>query len=403
MTVTEIAQQGRPNRMAEALARGISPIDWGVFWDTDAPPEEWIVEPIVPARRQVAIYSPAKSGKSLLALEIAAGRAAGRSVLGQPASAPVPVVYFDFEMTEDDVRERLIDLGYGPDDDLSRLAYYQLPTLPPLDTERGGQVLEELVGRHAPVLAVLDTMARVVQGDEDQADTYRGFYAHSGVRLKRLGVSLLRLDHAGKDLTRGQRGSSAKADDVDVVFRLSVSEDKVILTRTHSRVPWVPSEIALERQVDPVLRHVLVAGGWPTGTSETARLLDELDIPLDATVRTAQQALRRAGKGRRQVLVRAGLRWRKERSGCIPQIADTPSDALYPDTPAATTDESASAQVTGVSAYPGYTGIHGHGEAGYVCPSLEGHVPDTGLGDVPPITDDDIARLMADDDGGEWG
>ena len=57
--------------------------------------------------------------------------------------------------------------------------------LPPLDTQRGGEVLEEIVRRDAPELVVLDTMARVVQGDENDAGTYTNFYAHSGVRLKR--------------------------------------------------------------------------------------------------------------------------------------------------------------------------------------------------------------------------
>jgi hypothetical protein len=128
----------RANQAAAALAREIAPIDWATFWEVDVPEEDWVIEPIVPAHRQVAIYSPAKTGKSLLALDMASGRATGRPVLGGLGKPPLSVVYMDFEMTEDDVRERLVDLGYGPDDDLSRLAYYQLPSLPPLDSERGG-------------------------------------------------------------------------------------------------------------------------------------------------------------------------------------------------------------------------------------------------------------------------
>ena len=38
--------------------------------------------------------------------------------------------------------------------------------------------------------------------------------------LKEAGIALLRIDHAGKDLTRGQRGTSAKRDDVEVVWFL---------------------------------------------------------------------------------------------------------------------------------------------------------------------------------------
>ena len=104
----------RPAEEAAAIARGVSPIDWPTFWSSDSVPEEWVIEPIVPKGRQVAVYSPPKDGKSLFALDSSAAAAAGRSVLGQPARPPRSVVYLDFEMTPDDVRERLDDLGYGP-------------------------------------------------------------------------------------------------------------------------------------------------------------------------------------------------------------------------------------------------------------------------------------------------
>jgi hypothetical protein len=388
----------RPNQMATAIAREITPIDWGRFWSTDVPPEEWVVEPIVPARRQVAIYSPAKLGKSLLALEIAVSAATGRSVLGNPAQARRSVVYFDFEMTEEDVRERLVDLGYGPEDDLSLLAYYQLPSLPPLDTERGGQVLEEIVGRHGAELGVLDTMARVVQGAEDESDTYRAFYAHSGVRLKRLGVALLRLDHAGKDLTRGQRGSSGKADDVDVVFRLGVVEDKVVLTRTHSRVPWVPAEVALQRQTEPVLRHVRTDGGWPSGTKETADLLDDLGVPLDATVTAAIRAFKVAGRGRRRQVVAAGLKWRKIRSGTVPGIPGTASETVDPVTAGTALDDSEESQLTVGTAVPGTAGNRGGSTTGTTCPPLGGHGPGTSPDEPPTPSDDDLRRWLDEDE-----
>ena len=43
-------------------------------------PEEWVIEPIVPKGRQVAVYSPPKDGKSLFALDSSAAAAAdGRS------------------------------------------------------------------------------------------------------------------------------------------------------------------------------------------------------------------------------------------------------------------------------------------------------------------------------------
>jgi RecA-family ATPase len=59
--------------------------------------EEWIIEPILPARRLVALYSAPKVGKSLLMLELAVGIARGSRVLGAVPDRPRRVLYVDFE------------------------------------------------------------------------------------------------------------------------------------------------------------------------------------------------------------------------------------------------------------------------------------------------------------------
>jgi RecA-family ATPase len=234
---------------------GLAPIDWAAFWDKDAELADWAIEPLVPAGRCTAIYADAKVGKSLLALDMAAASATGRSVLGQDATEPVTVLYLDLEMTDADLRERLSDLGYGPEDDLSRLVYLQLPTLPGLDSDLGGELLVELAQRHAVTIVVIDTMARAVAGEENSADTYRYFYRHTGRRLKSAGIAVLRLDHQGKDAALGQRGSSAKDDDLDVVFKFtSDAGNNLLLARTRSRIPWVPAEVAIKRYEEPRLR-----------------------------------------------------------------------------------------------------------------------------------------------------
>jgi hypothetical protein len=293
----------------------IEPIDWTKFWASEVPEAEFVIEPLFAAGRQTAIFSTAKVGKSLLVLDMVAAAVTGRSVLGLPAQAPIRVVYVDMEMTEADLRERLSDLGYGPDDDLSGLAYFQLPSLPPLDREIGGEVLLAIVTAHCADLVVIDTMARVVVGEENAADTYRAFYRHTGLPLKTLGVALARLDHMGKDGGLGQRGSSAKADDIDVVFKLTATDTTHLsLTRTHTRVPWMPSEVMVVRHEEPHLHHVVAAEGWPTGTAQVADLLDILEVPLDASGTTATKALRDTGEGRRKVLVLAALKFRRARS-----------------------------------------------------------------------------------------
>jgi hypothetical protein len=306
-TAGEFERITRPSR--------IEPIDGPtLFADREQAAGEWLVEPLIPVGRQVALFSEAKSGKSLLSLEVSAAVATGRPVLSQAVGPPKWVVYVDQEMTPNDLRERLTDLGYGPGDDLHRLVYFQLANLPPLDSAAGGLTVEELLDTYRPAMFVLDTMASLVGGREDHSDTYRDFYRHTGRRLKEREVALLRLDHTGKDRTRGQRGSSAKADDVDVVFSLTADDRTVRLRRTHSRVPWVPPEVTLSREAEPVLHHEVTSAGFKREAIETAKRLDALAVPIDASADSALAMLRQAGEGKRKAVVLDAIKVRRLRS-----------------------------------------------------------------------------------------
>ncbi len=290
-----------------------TPVDWSLFWKRESGAGEFVLEPLVPTGRQVVVYALAKGGKSLLALECAAALASGRAVLDQPAREPISVIYFDMEMTEDDLRDRLEDLGYGPDIDLENLHYFLLPSLPPLDTAAGGQVVMDLCDRHRPELIVIDTTGRVIGGPENDADTFRSFYRHTGAPLKAAGIAVMRLDHAGKDADRGQRGSSSKTEDVDLVWHLTADGPSIRLRATHKRLSWVPDDLHLTRVVEPFVSHHVVPRTWPSGTAEVAALLDQLDVSVEATARDALGALRAAGEGRRREVVCAALRYRRNR------------------------------------------------------------------------------------------
>ncbi len=146
---------------------------------------------------------------------------------------------------------------------------------------------------------------------------------YTGRRLKAEGITLLRLDHSGRDQSKGQRGSSAKNADVDVVFGLARSKrsdgEYLTLTTRYSRPSWVPKSVSL-RMVNEngVLVFELQEAGHPPGTSGAAADLDRLGVPLDASIRQAHAALRRAGKGKGHALVSAALRYRRERVAGVP-------------------------------------------------------------------------------------
>lgn len=291
---------------------GASLINWQEFWQIDPKGEDWLLQPVIPRGRSIAIYSPAKQGKSLLALDIAVHLATGEPMLDSPRRDPVEVVYFDLEMTENDLYERLMDMGYGPHSDLSHFHYYLLPNLPPLDTPDGGLAVLEIVQRHQGAVAFIDTTSRVLRGPENDADTLRALYMYTGLPLKAANITVIRLDHAGKDVDRGQRGSSAKNDDVDLVWLLTSTEHGVILRATHRRQSWVPEEVPMVRMDDP-LRHVHGVRSWPAGTSSLSDKLDEIGVPVDTSERAARQIMKAHGISAANEVFRAALRWRREK------------------------------------------------------------------------------------------
>ena len=306
-----------PGTADDANPLGPYLIDWHEFWDAELDEQEWLLEPLFALRRSHALYAGAKTGKSYLVLAACAALATGRPFLLKPKGEPISVLYVDMEMTLEDLRDRLAEFGYGPDDDLSNLHYALLPSLPPLDTEAGGQALLAAALAVGAKFVIIDTTSRVIQGDENDADTMRAFYRHTGLLLKQHGIGWKRLDHSGKDASKGQRGSSAKNDDVDVVIRLERTEKGQRITATHRRMSWFPevTEI-LVSDSDGTMTFTLpvsaTGAGWPAGTKDIATDLDELGLPLDVSARKASDALRGAGRGRGYKKVQAAVKYRRQ-------------------------------------------------------------------------------------------
>jgi hypothetical protein len=111
----------------------------------------------------------------------------------------------------------------------------------------------------------------------------------------------VRTDHAGKDggKKQGQRGSSAKNDDVDIVYRLDKSDDGLTLKRTHTRISWVPETVSLiVEDFDDVITIRLRTKqqrGWTVKEIEKAKELESLGIPIDLSVREVKDKLRELG------------------------------------------------------------------------------------------------------------
>jgi hypothetical protein len=351
-------------------------IDWPEFWANGHGDAEWIAEPVIAAKRSTALFAPGGTGKSLLSLWLAAHIATGTDPFTGTRQEPVDVLYLDYEMTADDLAERLEQMGFDETTTLEHLHYALLPSLPGLDRPEGGKAvvrLAELVGAE---LVIIDTFGRAVHGDENDADTVRAWYRWTGLHLKHAGRAFLRVDHAGKDLTKGQRGTSAKNDDVDVVWQMTVKEASTFTLKAKKRrMGWIAERVDVELRESDLLSFALVDGiTYPAGTKEVADRLDTLEVEPDAGYRVAASALRAAGNPARAEVVRAAQKYRRSRVDPLDfsrDVAATESGTsasgefgTHPekserDAPRdAPPDETANPQVDGSGLTSGRTGTH---------------------------------------------
>ena len=105
---------------------GIHQLDLDKIITTEFDDDQWLIEPIVPAHRAIALYAAGKTGKSLLVLDFVAAAASGRPILGgTPLETPIHILYLDQEMTQPDLQERLHAVGYDqPDPTLAKHLHY---------------------------------------------------------------------------------------------------------------------------------------------------------------------------------------------------------------------------------------------------------------------------------------
>lgn len=288
---TDTGEQIEDPEIAAIVARYTdNRINWpDLFANAPAEPE-WICEPLIERGSLVALAAEAKAGKSLLTLEIAAGLAAGRPVLGNPERT-LNTLYVDLENTHANIRQRLDNLGYGPHD-LTSLTYYSFPSLPALNSPEGGKHLLALALHAKADLVVIDTLSRVIDGDENDSAPYHELYRHALLHLKGRGIAVLRIDHLGKDASKGMRGSSAKTGDVDAVWLLTASNDTVDLHRTHTRSPHGVDHVAMRRQDDPLCHVVLEDGGDLEAFRRASEVLAEFGLDRQASQQETRDKIR---------------------------------------------------------------------------------------------------------------
>ncbi len=145
--------------------------------DTPAPPRDWLVREFIPNAAVTLLSGDGGTGKSLIALQLGVAVGTGKSWLGQTIDRPGDVLFLSAEDTRDELHRRLESICNGDLTALERLHARSVVEVDPLlatfDRDNRMKTTDlfskvyAAVERLRPSLVVLDTLANLHSGDEN--------------------------------------------------------------------------------------------------------------------------------------------------------------------------------------------------------------------------------------------
>jgi putative DNA primase/helicase len=205
----------------------LKPYDIAAFLALEIPPREMILSPIIPEKGTAMLYAARGNGKTHIAHGIALAVSTGTQFLKWKAPRPRRVLIVDGEMPASELQNRLGGI------------LWSVPTAPepgtlnllPADLVEGGignladakvqAALDPwLMGIELMILDNLSCLTTVIR--DNDAESW-GPIQEWLLRLRRRGISVLIVHHAGKG--GGQRGTSRREDILDTSISLRRPED----------------------------------------------------------------------------------------------------------------------------------------------------------------------------------
>lgn len=198
-------------------------------------PVAWLVDQYVEEDALTVMYGPPGKGKSFVALDLSCCIASGIEFHGH-AVKPGVSIYVAGE-GHNGLARRLHAWAQ-----LNNVVVPQLMFISEAPTDLSSatnaarvaeavQAIADTTGE-APVLIVIDTMARNFGGDENSATDVGQFIRNVDALRRHWKATVLIVHHSGKDSDRGARGSSALKGAADAEYEVSRNEDDKIIRLT---------------------------------------------------------------------------------------------------------------------------------------------------------------------------
>jgi hypothetical protein len=243
-------------------------------------PPQWLIDGVLPAGGHIGLYGPPGSLKSFIALDMALSVASGTPWQSHEVARGF-VLYVAAE-------------GGAGNGKRARAWTSQHPTLRPNDFEisfllegvsiaADGPDIHILMERldeidRTPSLVVIDTLARCLEGDENQQEDMGRFI--KGVdKFRQDGATVLSVHHTRLDGDR-ERGNTAYRGATDAMIEAKRDGDLVILSNNKQKDAEEFAPIRLLKQIVPEHDSCVIVSEAVTSTEIIRRILLDAGEPL---------------------------------------------------------------------------------------------------------------------------
>lgn len=211
----------------------------GELLEKQFPPQEWIVDKIIPEEAVVLISAQPASFKTWLMLEISRDVAEGKSLLDQFSTEQASVLILDEESGERQLNNHFKILGV----DSGLPIYYSSLNGKTLNVEHVNEIID-FCSENAVKLVIFDSLTRFHNSDENDSSAMSKVMAYF-TQLKKAGITSLIVHHTRKPNAKNPFSSRSIATDIrgssdilaacDVHIGIFRKDNTITITQTKNR------------------------------------------------------------------------------------------------------------------------------------------------------------------------
>ena len=235
--------------------------------DNSLPPEAIIKNGILLDKTILAVIGPAKTKKTYLCMNFAKAIASGGNFAGFEAAGESKVMYLCAEGGYFPNRDRIKTIAKDLSDEILESIIFPDYINLTVNNQPDYAILRGLLEEHRPRVLIMDPLIRFHDVDENASNCISGIFKLFRELIELYSISIIIIHHAGKDPSKGGRGSSVINGEYDSAIYLAKKGDHIKLafdmrhveTPENRQISFDSDTMGFdstETSIDPVLEYI---------------------------------------------------------------------------------------------------------------------------------------------------